>query len=100
KTTISYSAGGYSAPGKPALDWYNGALPGFMNLNFLHSQIINKNLDLVIGGNFNMDQGYIGPAPPIGYIPQDIKKALLLTDSIPAFNNQDMLRERARLNFS
>ena len=100
KTVISYSAGGYSLPGKPAQDWYNGALPGFMNLNFLHSEIINKNLDLVVGGNFNMDQGYIGPAPAIGYIPADLRRALLLTDSIPTFTNQDMLRERARLNFS
>ena len=100
KTVISYSAGGYSLPGKPAQNWYNGAVPGFMNLNFLHSQIINKNLDLVIGANFNMDQGYIGPAPAIGYIPADLRKALLLTDSIPTFSNKDMLRERARLNFS
>jgi len=100
KTTISYSSGGYSMPQRPAQNWYNGALPGFMNLNFLHSQIINKNIDLVIGGNLNLDQGYIGPAPAIGYIPADLRKALLLADSIPTFNNQDMLKQRARINFN
>jgi len=100
KTTISYSLGDYSDPMQPAQNWYNGAIPGFMNLNFLHSEIINKSLDFVIGGNFNLDQGYIGPAPAQGYLPPDLKKSLLLTDSIPTFSNQDMLKERARLNFS
>ena len=100
KTTISYSVGAYSSPDAPAQNWYNGAVPGFMNLNFLHSEIINKNLDFVIGGNFNIDQGYIGPAPTIGNLPADLKKALLLTDSVPTFSNKDMLKERARLNFS
>ncbi|MGZ3883380.1 MAG: TonB-dependent receptor plug domain-containing protein, partial [Bacteroidia bacterium] len=61
KTTINYSVGNYSQPNNPAESWYNGALPAFTNLNFLHSRIIKNNLDLVIGGNLNMDQGYIGP---------------------------------------
>ena len=100
KTTISYSAGMYSMPQQPAQDWYGGAAPGFMNLNFLHSEIIKGNLDFVIGGNFNVDQGYIGPAPALGNLPWDLRKALLMTDSIPTFNNKDMLKERARLNFS
>lgn len=99
KTVINYSAGMYSSPMRPASNWYNGALPGFTNLNVLHSEIINKNIDLVIGGNFNMDQGYIGPAPKIGNIPWDLRQALLLTDSIPTFTNRDMLRVRGRLNF-
>jgi len=100
KTTISYSAGGYSAPASPAQNWYNGAVPGFMNLNFLHSEIIKKNIDFVIGGNFNIDQGYIGPAPQMGQLPWDLRKALLLTDSVNTYTNKDMLRQRARLNFS
>jgi len=100
KTVISYSAGGYSAPQHPASNWYNGAIPGFMNLNFLHSEIIHNNLDFVIGGNFNIDQGYIGPAPALGYMPLSLKNALHLTDSIPTYNNRDMLSTRGRLNFS
>ena len=100
KTVISYSAGGYSSPQSPAANWYNGAIPGFMNLNFLHSRIIHDNIDFVIGGNFNMDQGYIGPAPPSGHVDTAIKHALMLPDTIKPFSNKDMLKMRARLNFS
>jgi outer membrane cobalamin receptor len=100
KTMINYSVGGYSAPLSPAQNWYNGTMPGFMNLNILHSRIINRNLELVIGGNFNLDQGYIGPAPEMGQLPWDLRKALLLTDTINTYSNRDMLKQRARLNFS
>ena len=100
KTVISYSAGGYSSPEQPAQNWYNSSIPGFMNLNFLHSEIIHNNLDFVIGGNFNIDQGYIGPPPAQGYLPQYVKTPLLLPDTIPALSNNNMLKERARLNFN
>ncbi len=101
KTTISYSAGAYSLPPTPAQNWYGAAIPGFTNLNFLHSEIINKNIDLVIGGNFNVDQGYTGPAPKFGNLPIDLKKALLIenTDS-STFSKDDLRKERARLNFN
>ena len=99
KTIINVSAGGYSMPQAPAGNWYKPAtLPVFSNINFLHSRIINKNLDLVIGGNFNVDPGYIGPAPKFPNLPNDLKKALMLTDSIPTFTNSDMLRIRGRVN--
>ncbi|MGZ3930485.1 MAG: TonB-dependent receptor [Bacteroidia bacterium] len=100
KTTINYSVGNYSQPNNPAESWYNGALPAFTNLNFLHSRIIKNNLDLVIGGNLNMDQGYIGPPPPAPYMPSDIKQALLITDSIPTFTKDDMIKKRGRINFN
>lgn len=100
KTTVSYSVGGYSAPVSPAQNWYGASLPGNMNLNFLHSEIMHKNLDVVVGGNFNVDQGYIGPAPAMGYMDPDLKKAFLLTDSIPTYTNKDMLRVRGRVNFN
>lgn len=98
KTVISYSAGAYSLPRSPAMNWYNGSLPGFTNLNFLHSRIVNKNLDVVIGANLNIDQGYMGPAPSFGNLAEDFKKALLLTDSIYTFTNKDMLKIRGRIN--
>lgn len=100
KTVISYSLGGYSSPAQPAQNWYDGSIPGYMNLNFLHSQIINNNIDLVIGGNFNIDQGYIGPSPAQGYLPQTVKAGLLLPDTTAALSNKDMLKERARVNFN
>ncbi len=100
KTIINYSGGGYSRPEKPATDWYGSSLPAMMNLNFLHSRVIKKNLDVVIGGNFNLDQGFIGPAPSMPYIPWDLRVALKLKDSIQTFTRDDLLKMRGRLNFS
>jgi iron complex outermembrane receptor protein len=98
KTLVNYSVGNYSLPEKPADNWYNASIPGFTNLNFLHSRIIKQNLDLVVGGNFNVDQGYIGPPPPAKYIPSDVKQALLVTDTVPTFTNEDMQKTRGRIN--
>lgn len=98
KTVINVSAGGYSQPPAPAANWYGATLPVFSNINFLHSRIIKNNLDLVIGGNFNIDPGYIGPAPKFPALPDDLKKALKLTDSIPTFTNKDMVHIRGRVN--
>lgn len=100
KTMVNYSVGNYSLPEAPAESWYNKAIPGFTNLNFMHSRIINKNLDFTIGGNFNVDQGYIGPPPPAPYMPKDLKEALHITDTIPLYSNDDMIRKRARINFN
>ena len=100
KTSINYSAGNYSLPNSPAENWYNKSIPGFTNLNLFHSRIIKNNLDFVIGANFNMDQGYIGPPPPAIYMPPLIKDAFMIDDSIPLFTNQDFLRKRGRANFN
>lgn len=98
KTSINYSIGHYSSPQSPAENWYGKSMPGLMNLNLFHSRIINNNLDFTIGGNFNIDQGYIGPPPPAPYIPADIKKAFLVADTIFTFSNDDMVRKRGRMN--
>lgn len=100
KTIINYSSGVYSLPESPADNWYKGAAPMQNNLNFLHSRIIKENLDFVIGANLNTDQGYIGPPPQARYMPSDLKAALKITDSIPVFTNDDMLRLRGRVNFN
>lgn len=100
KTVVNYSLGNYSLPESPAENWYNKSIPGFTNLNFMHSRIIKSNLDFTIGGNFNMDQGYIGPAPAGNYMPPAIKAAFKIADTIPVFNNEDMLKKRGRINFN
>lgn len=100
KTMVNYSVGNYSLPEAPAENWYNKSIPGFTNLNFLHSRIIHNNLDFTIGGNFNVDQGYIGPAPQGVYVPPNIKAALKIADTILVFNNDDMVKKRGRLNFN
>jgi outer membrane cobalamin receptor len=97
KTSINYSVGYYS-PGKyPSYNWYNKSLPMFSNVNFLHSRIIKNNLDIVIGGNFNIDQGYIGPPPPQPEVPE---YAQSIIGEIPTFTNDDMRKARARVNFN
>lgn len=100
KTLVNYSVGQYSLPRQPADNWYDNSIPGFTNLNVLHSRIIKNNLDFVLGCNFNVDQGYIGPPPPVKYIPSDLKQSLQITDSIPTFTNKDMLKERGRVNLN
>lgn len=102
KTSINYSVGNYSLPDAPAENWYapHNSIPGFSNLNLFHSRIINNNLDFVIGANFNIDQGYIGPPPPAPYLPPDLKKVLLVADTIPLFTNDDMIKKRGRVNFN
>ena len=97
KTVINYSVGNYSLPNAPAENWYNESIPGLTNLNFLHSRIIKKNLDFVIGGNFNMDQGYIGPPPPQQPVPAFAQSVI---GDIPTFSNKDMQEVRGRLNFN
>ncbi|HRG01011.1 MAG TPA: TonB-dependent receptor [Bacteroidia bacterium] len=104
KTSINYSAGQYSIPQSPAENWYrtrgNNSFPGFSNLNLFHSRIIKNNLDFVAGANFNIDQGYIGPPPPAKFIPNDLKEALHMEDTVPVFSNNDMIKKRARVNFN
>lgn len=101
KTLVNYSVGQYSIPRMPADNWYGNSIPGYTNLNVLHSQIIKNNLDFVFGCNFNADQGYIGPPPPAKYIPGDIKQALQIgNDTIPTYTNDDMLKVRGRMNMN
>ncbi|MCC6180747.1 MAG: TonB-dependent receptor [Bacteroidia bacterium] len=104
KTSINYSVGQYSIPKSPAGNWYkmngNNSFPGFSNLNLFHSRIIKNNLDFVIGANFNIDQGYIGPPPPAPYLEPALKKALLIEDSIYTFSNNDMIKQRGRINMN
>jgi iron complex outermembrane receptor protein len=104
KTVISVSTGMYSLPQAPAdqTNWYDNRMPSLANINFLHSRIIKNNFDFVIGGNFNMDQGYIQAPPPAIYLPPDLKAFFNITanDSIHTFNNSDMLKIRGRINFN
>ena len=104
KTSINYSAGQYSIQKSPAENWYksngNNSFPGYSNLNLFHSRIIKNNLDFVIGANFNIDQGYIGPPPPAPYMPSFFKEALHVEDTTPTFTNNDMIKQRARVNFN
>ena len=97
KTSINYSVGYYSQGEFPSVNWYDKSLPMFSNLNFFHSRVIKNNLDLVVGGNFNIDQGYIGPPPPQPEVPAFAQSVI---GEIPTFSNKDMQKVRGRVNFN
>jgi iron complex outermembrane receptor protein len=70
--------------------WWDG-VANFTGANFFHSRKI-KQVDLVIGGNFNYDYGYTGPHPA-GSVDA-------LGDSIPDIANSDVREVRGRINFN
>ena len=91
-TKINVYSGAYSNPSNGAAAWWNN-YPGIHGVNFLHSRII-KNLDLVVGGNFNYDHGYIGA--PI----TDSIVATVFPDTLSNFTEKDLVSKRARINFN
>ena len=91
-TKINVYSGFYSVPNSPNSKWWN-QYPGINGLNFLHSKMYG-NLDLVVGGNLNMDHGYIGP--PI----TDSLVATVFPDTLSNFTEKELISKRARLNFN
>ncbi|MBL4586303.1 MAG: TonB-dependent receptor, partial [Flavobacteriales bacterium] len=89
--------------------WWNG-VANFSGMNFLHSRKI-KQLDLVIGGNFFYDHGYLGPQRPVndvdlnpdwtrqlqnmGYVSNSDN-----TDTIADIRNDQVREVRGRFNFN
>jgi outer membrane receptor protein involved in Fe transport len=91
-TKINVYSGAYSQPSTGNATWWED-YPGIHGVNFLHSRIAG-NLDVVIGGNFNYDHGYIGP--PI----TDSIVATVFPDTITNFTEKDLVSMRGRLNFN
>lgn len=91
-TKINVYSGAYSRPNQADATWWEN-YPGIHGMNFLHSQQFG-NLDVVVGGNLNMDHGYIGP--PI----TDSIVATIFPDTITNFSERDLVAKRARLNFN
>ncbi|MCL2167717.1 MAG: TonB-dependent receptor [Lentimicrobiaceae bacterium] len=61
QTTITTFAKIYDSPQNPYQTSWLNANPVEFGLSFLHSEIIKKNFDLVVGGEVYNDQSYIGP---------------------------------------
>lgn len=91
-TKINMYSGGYSFPRDTGQIWQDrqSLISG---MNFLHSRKIG-NWDLVVGGNLNYDEGYIGPPRQDAFIEQSYP------DTISNFSNAQMRSRRARLNFN
>ena len=91
KTKISINSGIYSNANGMDTMWWQEKTPLIGGASFLHSRVIKNNLDLVVGGNFYHDNGYIGP--PVVEDP--------IIDTITnGISNQDIVSQRARLNFN
>ena len=91
-TKVNVYSGFYSTPSNDYDAWWDD-YPGIHGVNFLHSRIIG-NLDLVVGGNFNYDHGYIGPPKT------DSVVATMFPDTISNFSENDLVSKRARINFN
>ena len=91
-TKINVYSGAYSTPNHPNAKWWT-KYPGIHGMNFLHSQMFG-NLDVVVGGNVNIEHGYIGP--PI----TDSIVATVFPDTITNFTESEMISKRGRLNFN
>lgn len=88
-TKVILYSGLYSAPSVAGSKWYDDT-PLIAGATFLHSRKY-KQWDMVFGGNFNYDHGYIGPAVVDSTVP---------ADTITNFSNKQMSSKRARLNFN
>ncbi|MCF8275662.1 MAG: TonB-dependent receptor [Flavobacteriales bacterium] len=85
--------------------WWDG-VANFSGMNFMHSRKI-KQLDVVIGGNFLYDYGYIGPQRPVKSVaPSDLAGLgyvdLFNTDkdTVADIPNDKVREVRGRLNFN
>lgn len=88
KTKVIINSGLYSSPAI-SNKWYDD-VPFYAGASFVHSRIVNNNLDIVVGGNFFKDHGYIGP--PV------VDSSII--DTLTNFNNRDMVKTRGRINFN
>lgn len=91
-TKVNIYGGFYSKPSIDSSTWWKQA-PIIMGASFLHSRIAG-NWDIVVGGNYNYDHGYMGA--PV----QDSLVELHSPDTISNFSENQMISRRARLNFN
>lgn len=91
-TKVNMYSGFYSEPNQEGATWWDN-YPGIHGANFLHTRQVG-NLDVVVGGNFNYDHGYIGP--PV----LDSVVATYGEDSISNFTEKQLVAKKARLNFN
>lgn len=88
-TKVILYSGLYNTPSQKGAKWYDDT-PLIAGATFLHSRKL-KQWDIVLGGNFNYDHGYIGPA---------ITDSLVWKDTLTNFSNKQMASKRGRLNFN
>jgi iron complex outermembrane receptor protein len=97
-TKVNVYSGFYSPVSSDSATWWQDDSSSFADnyafihgVNFLHSRIIKKNTDLVIGANLNWDHGYMGPP---------IKGPFVMDTISPDFTDEQMQQKKARINFN
>jgi iron complex outermembrane receptor protein len=85
---VTAYTGFYSAPGDRTMKWWED-YPYITGISFLHSKRYGS-LDVVIGGNTDLDHGYLGAPHP----------GPLVVDTISDFTDREMRSQKYRLNFS
>ncbi|MCB9192152.1 MAG: TonB-dependent receptor [Flavobacteriales bacterium] len=87
--------------------WWDG-VANFSGMNFMHSRKVDY-WDIVIGGNFLYDHGYIGPHKPVAELDSFYNANLIntgyvdrqdWTDTIEDIANKDVREIRGRFNFN
>ena len=83
--------------------WWDG-VANFSGMNFMHSRKAGQ-WDVVIGGNFLYDHGYIGPQKPIDSVDPDDLEAIGYVDietkdTVPDIGNNQVREIRGRFNFN
>jgi iron complex outermembrane receptor protein len=79
--------GMYSAPSDWSMKWWND-FPYITGISFLHSKRYGS-VDLVLGGNADLDHGYLGAPVP----------GPLVIDTISDFTDRQMRSQKYRFNF-
>lgn len=72
--------------------WWNG-VANMSGMNFFHSRKIGH-IDLVVGGNFNYDHGYLGPHSAMDSVDA------AWGNTIPGIGNDEVREVRGRFNFN
>lgn len=62
QTKVSMLGGVYDAPGQSNAKWWDQNTPTFTGADFFHSRKMGS-MDLVLGGNWFSNTGYVGPEP-------------------------------------
>ena len=87
-TRIKVFGGAYSTPKDKEMKWWDD-FPYETGADYFHTRMI-KNTDFTIGANVLLDHGYIGAPRP----------GPLVNDTLTDFTDQQMAKQRYRLNFN
>lgn len=100
-TKVIVYGGIYSKPENKGETSWNHRNPVKYGASFMHSRIIKKNFDFVIGGEFFRDEGYIGPEETVLETRNtDGRQDGNVVENRGPFGDRGKYEMRGRINFS